>query len=260
MTREVIMLSPAAPVSMADEWYAIASPDHFWMEWRFRALLHHLHDVGQLTPGSGGRFLEIGCGHGAFIQQLERDPSFITDGCDLNLYALQQIPPVKGNIYVYDIYKQQAEMLGKYAGVFLLDVIEHIDDDRSFLEASHDHVQPGGLVVVNVPALQTLFSKYDVAAGHKRRYTRKSLRAALEASGLEPLFVGYWGLSLIPIALLRKLYLAFVAPDKIIERGFKPPVPVVNKLFKAWMKVEMAIFNSPPLGTSVLAIARKRLK
>ena len=35
---ELEFLSPAAPVAMADEWFEIATANHFWMKWRHEVL------------------------------------------------------------------------------------------------------------------------------------------------------------------------------------------------------------------------------
>jgi 2-polyprenyl-3-methyl-5-hydroxy-6-metoxy-1,4-benzoquinol methylase len=257
MNNQITVLSDAAQVSMADEWYDIASTDHFWMVWRFRALLPYIRNVIEKTSPTD-RFLEIGCGHGQFINQLEEATEAVVDGCDLNLMALEKAKLERGKIFVYDIHQHHPSMVGKYAGMFLLDVIEHIDNDRSMLQSSLDHVRPGGYVLINVPALQSLFSQYDVAAGHKRRYSRKSLRAVMEACNLEIEHVGYWGFSLVPVAMLRKLYLRFVPAEKIIERGFHPQAGFVNLVFKLLMRIELFLFRDPIVGTSVIGVGRKK--
>lgn len=256
MNKDIIVLSPAVQVSMADEWYDIASADHFWMQWRFNALLPWIKRLTSELKVSD-RFLEIGCGHGQFIKQAEAHTAFVIDGCDLNRMALEMVNDTKGDIYVYDINLLELSMVGRYRGIFLLDVIEHIDDDQRFLTNALKHVAPGGLVFINVPALQSLFSKYDVAAGHKRRYTAGGLRRLLERCGVQPVHVGYWGLSLIPIVIIRKLYLNFIPKEKIISEGFAPPSKFINSLFKLLMKIELSLFSKAPLGTSVMAVGRK---
>ena len=60
---------------------------------------------------------------------LERDLGIPVDGCDLNRTALEMAKPGKGQLFVYNILDQEPSLLGRYDAVFLLDVIEHIDDD-----------------------------------------------------------------------------------------------------------------------------------
>ncbi len=56
-----------------------------------------------------------------------------------------------------------------------IDVLEHIEHDREQLAMAVEHLNPGGHLVVLAPAHMWLFSPFDSAIGHFRRYTRKSL-------------------------------------------------------------------------------------
>jgi len=255
MKKELIFLSSPEKVSMADEWFEIANADHFWMEWRFSVIEHAIKKIEGLSLSK--RFLEIGCGHGAFLLQSEKKLKLITDGCDLNLFALKKSADVTGDVYVYDILELNPKMTGKYNGIFLLDVIEHIDNDEQFLKAAMEHTTDYGWVIINVPALSFLFSKYDTVAGHKRRYSKKSITQLFKKCGIEPIHIQYWGFSLLPVALLRKLYLQFVPRQKVIDKGFNPGNAFTNKIFKLLMRMEIFMTKKPIIGTSLLAVGKK---
>jgi hypothetical protein len=94
-------------------------------------------------------------------------------------------------------------------------------------------------------------SAYDRAAGHLRRYTTRSLAEELEGLGLETRALRYWGMSLVPLLLVRKLVLARGGP-RTIDRGFRPPLPGVNAALVGLMRLETALIGAPPLGTSVI--------
>ena len=62
--------------------------------------------------------------------------------------------------------------------VLYVDVLEHIEDGNRELQCAADHLAPDGHLVVLCPAHQWLFSPFDEAIGHYRRYSRRTLRRA----------------------------------------------------------------------------------
>jgi SAM-dependent methyltransferase len=246
---KIEILSSPEQVDMADDWYQFASIDHFWMKSRFRAIESKLTKIK-----IGSKFLEIGCGHGVVIKQFEERFDAEVDGCDLNMLALNQIKETKGRIFCLDIFDKPKELLDMYDGVLLLDVIEHIDNDYYFLENSLTYVKKGGLVIINVPALHSLFSKYDISAGHKRRYNKRMIRGLFKKCNIEEVSISYWGLSLIPIGIIRKIMLNFVRKEKVIYKGFETPNQSVNKILNWILAIENKLIKSPNLGTSLVAI------
>jgi hypothetical protein len=61
--------------------------------------------------------------------------------------------------------------------IIYIDVLEHIENDRGELNAAASHLKPGGRVIVLSPAHQRLFTPFDAAIGHFRRYNRPMLCA-----------------------------------------------------------------------------------
>jgi hypothetical protein len=61
--------------------------------------------------------------------------------------------------------------------ILYIDVLEHVRDDREELVLATQRLVPGGLLVVLAPAHQWLFSPFDTAVGHFRRYTKSTLSA-----------------------------------------------------------------------------------
>jgi hypothetical protein len=91
--------------------------------------------------------------------------------------------------------------------VTLLDVLEHQEDDRAFLRELAEKMAPGSVLLITVPALQQLWSEWDVALGHHRRYTRRTLRLALSELPFEQAEVSYLFPELLPAGFLRRLRL-----------------------------------------------------
>ena len=126
-------LSEPRPVSMDDAYFDFARDDHFWIQWRFEALTR-LKSL--LPPPQDSTVLEVGCGSGVFREQLEHHFGYCADGCDLNVNALQRAKTGRGELLVYDINDRHPATVGRYAAVFLMDVIEHIADDTAFLRSA----------------------------------------------------------------------------------------------------------------------------
>jgi len=254
----VKILSAIDNINMHPEWYDIAASTHFWMQWRLNVCLtllkcHHIPLNREL------KVLDIGCGHGVLITQLEEVSQWIIDGADINMAALRKGGRSRGRKYFYDITDHNVSLVGAYDVVLLFDVIEHIATPFDFLESALRHVKPGGYLIVNVPAIQSLYSAYDRAAEHIRRYEKQSL--AIEFSGLavDIIEMAYWGMSLIPVLAVRKLLLTNKTENgEILQKGFDVVNPMVNRLFLSLMTVETALLKHPPLGASLFAILQKQ--
>lgn len=67
---------------------------------------------------------------------------------------------------------------GKFDAILYIDVLEHIEDDRGEMFRAAARLKPGGALIVLAPAHPFLFTPFDAAIGHFRRYTRASLRTA----------------------------------------------------------------------------------
>ncbi|HRH36740.1 MAG TPA: methyltransferase domain-containing protein, partial [Flavobacteriales bacterium] len=63
--------------------------------------------------------------------------------------------------------------------ILYIDVIEHIDDSKAELHRAYDLLAPGGHLLILVPAFNLLYSDFDKAIGHHRRYTKRTLNAEL---------------------------------------------------------------------------------
>lgn len=252
--KKFIEISGNQVVSMSDEWYELTSEDNFWLRWRFEAIFKQLKNYLIEKPN----ILEIGCGNGIFLKQLKSQYQIIADGCDLNSYALEHlVDGVDGSIYLYDIFERNALMTEKYDLIFLLDVLEHITDTQPFLNAVSAHLKPGGILVVNVPAHSYMFSRYDKAIGHKRRYSRKLLKQELESAGFSNLITYFWGMFLYPVVLVRKYYINWIHPKEVVKKGFTPPSGFVNSVFTFFMKLELKLFRRVFIGSSLISIVKK---
>jgi SAM-dependent methyltransferase len=251
-------LSQGESSPFLDAWFDLTSADHFWFQWRLRATW----DLLENSPLSRSRplhALEVGCGTGVLLAQFEAETAWRIDGADLDRTALEHVPTSRGRVLFYDLNDRLESLGGTYDLIILYDVLEHIPDTAPFLASLFYHLKPGGHLLINVPAVSWLFGRYDEAAGHERRYNKRTLVEEFrDSADIVVTDVRYWGLSLIPIVAIRKGVSRWQRRSQdVISRGFQPPGEFVHRLLKLLMRIERALIRRPPLGSSLLLLARK---
>ena len=137
--------------------------------------------------------------------------------------------------------------------IVCLNVIEHIEDDAKAVTNLARALEPGGHLLIIVPALELLFNDLDRLAGHHRRYSRDQMRSRLEAAGLDVVRCDYFnsigGLGWLANRALRHGSLN----DKAVNSQIS--------LFDKWL-VPLSRLADPAtrsfFGQSVIAVGRKR--
>jgi len=101
--------------------------------------------------------------------------------------------------------------------VFLMDVIEHVEDDQAILESiiQSKWFDDKSALIITVPAFQFLFNSHDVFLEHYRRYTNKSLSKVAEAAGFTIIERGYFFSSLLMPRALGKIKETIIPPKSI---------------------------------------------
>jgi len=237
---------------MANAWFDVSSLSHFWIKRRFEVLRHLMVQV----PLPNGRAAEIGCGNGFLQVQLEELLGAPIDGFDLNEEALRRNQANLGDLYHYNVHQRHDAFRGRYHTIFLFDVIEHIREEDEFIESVLFHLSQGGRLYINVPAFPFLWSGYDVADGHFRRYTAGMLHSLASRTGLEVLHWTYWGLPLVPLLLMRKIVLRGKVDESAVRQGFNLPNAFLNKLLLRLSRCER--LPQSMCGTSLMATLKRR--
>jgi SAM-dependent methyltransferase len=134
-----------------------------------------------LQPYIGGAILEVGAGKGSFTISLSKldctewvclEPDSALADEIRQRRAANELPPYV-NLVVgteADLPKEQV-----FDTILYLDVLEHISDDEAEVRRAARRLAIGGRLIILSPAFPMLYSKFDAAIGHYRRYTRKSL-------------------------------------------------------------------------------------
>lgn len=128
-----------------------------------------------------------------------------------------------------------------------IDVLEHIADDRNEMERAASLLRPGGHILVLAPAHQWLYTPFDKAIGHFRRYNKASLRAC-----------GPSGCKMVRLHYLDSVGLLASLANHLLQQK-QPKLSQVlfwdRYLVRASMFVDRLFLHS--IGKSILAIWRK---
>jgi len=248
------------------ELYA-AEDRHFWFRNRNRVIGNV---VAGLTAGRapGYRVLEVGCGNGNVLRVLEdvcKGAEVI--GSELHEEGLARARDrVKCRLQTADIYDLPFREPFDLIGMF--DVLEHLPDDRRALENLRDAMTPDGSIVLTVPAHMKLWSYVDEVAGHFRRYSPTTLRAALEGAGLKVQRLSQFMMPLVPLMWAgrrvaewkKRLGLTGTASAKdraLTEFRVSPALNAVMTFLLRGEHPVLARRRGLPVGTSLLAVATK---
>lgn len=166
----------------------------------------------KLAPFVKGRVLEVGAGLGSNAPSLGlsagRDWTLLEPDSDMCGQIRDRLErgELPGEARVVCGLLRDLPAEPAFDSIVYIDVLEHIEDDRTELVEAIRRMRPGGHLIVLSPAYQYLFSPFDAAIGHHRRYDRASL-LAVAPHGLRPVKAFYLdSLGLLLLFLNRFLF------------------------------------------------------
>jgi SAM-dependent methyltransferase len=222
---------------------------HWWWRSRESWVLGWIARLHRRSPRD--RILDVGCGDGLFFEGLRRfgevdglepDAGLVRDPRRRDRIRVGELGPDFRPGRIYDL-------------VLMLDVLEHIADDREALLAARETLRPGGHLVLTVPALPWLWSRHDEVNAHHRRYGLSALRGLLAECGFVVETVRFFFVwTVVPLLIRRLLAPADGRADYAVAI---PPAPI-NRALDLASRCEHAIgrWVRWPVGSSLLAIGR----
>lgn len=199
--------------------------------------------------------LEIGCGTGIVTAHL-RNAGWNVTGVDLgkpNADARVRQHLLLGT----DALTLPEELRRSIDTLAMFDVIEHIEDPRSFLRALLKAYPNVRRVVVTVPARKELWSTFDDHYGHFRRYDRPMLRDHLGDVGLRTHVMGYFLHSLFPVIRFNNL-LRKNTRNIRLKAPARGPVSMVHWILGKVIALDQVLLPGGWRGSSLIAVAERR--
>jgi 2-polyprenyl-3-methyl-5-hydroxy-6-metoxy-1,4-benzoquinol methylase len=209
--------------------------------------------AAQLRPFVQGHVLEVGAGIGATTSTLwspsasrwtalEPDSGLANQArVRLEAIGLEGVTVRVGTVANLD----SAE---RFDTILYIDVLEHIEEDAAQLQAAACHLAPGAYLIVLSPAHEWLFSPFDAAIGHVRRYNAKQLQA-----------VGPSSLTLARLRYLDAVGMAASLANRLLLRRAMPnaaQIAVWDRFMVPISRVLDACLAFR-LGKSILAVWRR---
>jgi SAM-dependent methyltransferase len=227
---------------------------HWWFAARRRIIASLIR---QCSPGTDDKeILEAGCGTGGnleFLGQFGELSAFELDA------ASRQLAQEKSGIAVAEGALPDAIPFANktFDLIFLLDVLEHVNQDCESLQSLAQRLEPDGKIVITVPAMPWMWSKHDEIHHHYRRYTRATLTKLAEQSGLKVENIGYFNCLLFPLALLRRIQ-SKITKSQTTDDAL-PPAWLNSILFNIFQLERIWVGRvGMPFGLSCFAILAKR--
>jgi len=221
---------------------------------------HFIHKI--LTHHSINLIWEIGAGNGLVSNPLHQrgitviasDP--IYEG--LKVTASKGVPSFHGTLESLNLPKSSLPAVG------LFDVLEHLENPKRLLLQVREKLESGGFIAVTVPAHQWLFSDFDYAIGHFRRYNKKSLHHLLDDAGFEKVQIRYFFSLLVLPALLIRTIPSLFGKQRSFEsqKEILYQTTVLNSFASrfAWIIKPILFLDIKlrlPFGLSLIALYRK---
>ena len=203
-----------------------------------------------LEPVVHGRVLEIGAGRGTFSAELRALGSSLVAVEPSHRLIAPLTQQVAGLVDVTVVNGVLSEVVGQtFDAAVMLNVLEHIEDDRAVLAQIFERLAPGGAVCIWVPAFAGLYGEFDRLVGHCRRYRQPELEAKMTTAGFRietsrytnlPGFFAWW---LVVRVMGAKPTTGRLST--VYDRWFVPAIRAVEKRVK------------PPFGQSLFVVGRR---
>ncbi|MDD5005709.1 MAG: class I SAM-dependent methyltransferase [Candidatus Omnitrophica bacterium] len=153
-----------------------------------------------IEPFLGNRILDAGCGNGNITKYLkEKELVIAIDNNEQIINDIKKNLAVSVNLKVINFDISDSQMIpllqkDNIDTILCINTLEHIKNDSCVIKNFYDILNPGGKLIILIPALKFLYSTLDEAAGHCRRYSKKEIVSKVRDGGFSVENVAYFNL------------------------------------------------------------------
>lgn len=207
--------------------------------------------------------LDAGCGTGRLCRLLT--PYGRVTGCDLSDIALR-LCRESASAEVFKADLNSADLGSeRFDVITCMDVLYHraVEREDVVLSSFYRALRPGGIVLLNLVAFESLKSSHDIAVHTRRRYRRHEVSKLLRQAGFSVRFCNYRLCLLFPLVAaqrhISRLLQHDTAPDQVLS-DLRLPGTLTNLVLEQVLRLENRIIGRFPLpfGLSVFAVAEKQ--
>jgi 2-polyprenyl-3-methyl-5-hydroxy-6-metoxy-1,4-benzoquinol methylase len=222
---------------------------HWWWRSREEAILQVLRR--QFGARRNLNILDIGCGDGVFFDRLTEFGD--VEGIEPAAALVDPAGPHRARITVAP-FDEEFRPGKRYSLILMLDVLEHLDRPAQALRHAAALLEPGGLLLITVPAFRLLWTSHDVLNQHRERFTKGSFRGLARQAGVHVLEARYFFLWLFPVKLIARGR-EWLAPTK--PKVPEPPPRWLNGFLQTFSRADnrVALAAPFPVGSSLLVLA-----
>lgn len=220
---------------------------HWWTRSRLGLIKSH---VRKLNLGMS-RIFEIGAGSGGTLSDLKKE-GYSVIALEPTLYGANNC--AKNGIETINLSIEDLKVIPSNTGcLLLLDVLEHLADDKKILQKLCNASDDNTFLIVTVPADMKLWSQLDLDVYHHKRYEKNEIYRILSETGWTVQSQRYWMSILKPVAKFRR---------KRMNADFYSETKLPNLLLNFTLFALVSIEKMIPImgripGTSILTVAKK---
>ena len=234
--------------------YFEVEKSHWWFRVR-RNIIFWIFSKYKIRKDA--KVLDYGCGSGFLVGEFQ-EKGFDAFGVDIFKEAIE----FGSGRRINNLSQESGVKVNfsdSYFDVILaMDVIEHIEDDKSAIKEIERLLKPGGYLIITVPAYQWMWGVQDEVAHHFRRYNVSSLLKIVDSSSFSVLKKSYFNTFLFfPIVAVRFVSKLFKIKER--ESDFDINGKLANFLFYLIFNLESKFlkFIDFPFGVSILIVLGK---